>query len=162
LDVFEMKAATMKKHWILVANGSMARFFSRASVGDPLVALEPFDFPEGRLKSSELERERHGQGNKDNSSTVIHFEPHTSMREKLLQQFARELGKRLQEGVVNSEYESFWLIAPGPLLSEIKGCLNRDVACRLQWAHDADFTGLDVGALESRLRELHRPGAVRP
>jgi len=59
--------------------------------------------------------------------------------------------------VVDGEYETFWLIAPGPLMSEIKDCLNRGVAYRLQWAHDADFTALDVGALESRLRELHRP-----
>lgn len=152
-----MKATTMKKHWILVANGSMARFFSRASVGDPLVALETFDFPEGRLKSSELERERPGHGSSDNSSTVVHFEPHTSTRQKLLHQFARELAKRLEEGAVDGEYETFWLIAPGPLLSEIKDCLNRGLDYRLQWAHDADFTGLDVGALESRLRELRQP-----
>jgi len=91
LGAFELKAATMKKHWILVAYGSMARFFTRASVGEPLVALETFDFPEERLKGSELEREHHGRGRNDNISTVVHFEPHTSTRKKLLQQFAREL-----------------------------------------------------------------------
>lgn len=147
----------MKKHWILVANGSMARFFSRASVGDPLVAVETFDFPEGRLKGSEIEHERQGHGSNDHSSAVVHFEPHTSTHKKVLHQFASELAKRLEEGAVDGEYVTFWLIAPGPLLSEIKACLNRGVAYRLQWAHDADFTGLDVGALESRLRELHLP-----
>lgn len=147
----------MKKQWILVANGSLARFFSRAGAGDPLVALETIDFPEGRLKDSELERERQGHGSHDNSSTVVHFEPHTSTRSKVLHRFARELAKRLEEGVVDGEFETFWLIAPGPLMSEIKVCLNRGVAYRLQWAHDADFTGLDPGALESRLRELRRP-----
>ena len=147
----------MKKHWILVANGSMARFFSRASVGDPLVAVETFDFPEGRLKGSEIEHERQGHGSNDHSSAVVHFEPHTSTHKKVLHQFASELAKRLEEGAVDGEYVTFWLIAPGPLLSEIKACLNRGVAYRLQLAHDADFTGLDVGALESRLRELHLP-----
>lgn len=147
----------MKKHWILVANGSMARFFSRASVGDPLVAVETFDFPEGRLKGSELEHERQGHGSNDHSSAVVHFEPRTSTHKKVLHQVASELAKRLEEGAVDGEYVTFWLIAPGPLLSEIKAFLNRGVAYRLQWAHDADFTGLDVGALESRLRELHLP-----
>lgn len=147
----------MTKQWILVANGSLARVFSRASEGDPMVAVETFDFPEGRLKSSELERERHGHGSNDHSSAVVHFEPHTSTRKKLLQQFALKLARRLEEGVVERECESFWLIAPGPLQNEIKDCLNRGVAYRLQWAHDADFTGLDLGALESRLRELRRP-----
>ena len=147
----------MKKQWILVANGSLARFFSRAGAGDPLVALETIDFPEGRLKDSELERERQGHGSHDNSSTVVHFEQHTSTRSKVLHRFARELAKRLEEGVVDGEFETLWLIAPGPLLSEIKVCLNRGVAYRLQWAHDADFTAMYLGALESRLRELHRP-----
>jgi hypothetical protein len=152
----EQMAATMKTHWILVANGSGARFFSRASVGEPLVALETSPFPEGRLSNSELERERHGHGSSDNSSTVVHFEPHTSTRKKLLHEFASKLARRLEEGGVNGEYATFWLIAPGPLAREIKGSLSRDVASRLQWMHDADFTGLDVGALEHRLHELHR------
>lgn len=152
---FELKAATMKTHWILVANGSLARFFSRACVGDPLVARETFDFPEGRLKGSEFECERQGQRGTDNSSAVIHFDPHASTHKKVLHQFANELAKRLEEGVVDGEFETFWLIAPGPLLSEIKACLNRGVAYRLQWALDADLTGLDLGVLEVRLRELH-------
>lgn len=147
----------MKKHWILVANGSMARIFSRASMGDPLLAVENFDFPAGRLKGNDLERGRQGHGSNDNSSAVVHFEPHTNTHKKVLHQFANQLARRLEEGAVDGEYVTFWLIAPGPLLSETKACLNRGVAYRLQWAHDADFTGLDVGTLESRLRELHRP-----
>lgn len=37
----------MRKQWILVANGSLARFFSRTGTGDPLVALETIGGPEG-------------------------------------------------------------------------------------------------------------------
>lgn len=147
----------MRKQWILVANGSLARFFSRTGVFDPLVALETIDFPEGRLKHGEFERDRQGHESSDNSSAAAHFEPHTSTRKKLLHQFARELAKRLEEGVVDGEYETFWLIASNPLLGELRACLSPGVAHRLQWAHDADFTGLDLGSLERRLRELHEP-----
>lgn len=147
----------MKKHWILVANGSAARIFSRAKAGDPLVAVGSLSFPEGRLKDSEFERERHGHGHHDNGSAVVHFEPHTSTRQKVLQQIARQLGMRLEEGVVDGEFDTFWLIAPGPLLSEIKAHLKRGVDYRLQWAYDADFTGLSLLALETRLREIHQP-----
>lgn len=147
----------MRKQWILVANGSLARFFSRTGVGDPLVALETIDFPEGRLKDSELERDRQGHERSDNSSAAVHFEPHTSTRKKVMHQFARELAQRLEEGLVDGEYDGLWLTASNPFLGELKAALSRGVATRLQWTHDADFTGLDVSTLESRLRELNKP-----
>ncbi|KRB96885.1 hypothetical protein ASE11_15925 [Hydrogenophaga sp. Root209] len=147
----------MKKQWILVANGSLARIFSRTSASDPMVALETIDFPEGRLKGSELERDRQGHERSDNSSAATHFEPHTSTRKKVLHQFAHELAERLEEGLVDREYETFWLTASNPFLGELKAALSPPVSARLQWTHDADFTGLDVGTLESRLRELRVP-----
>jgi protein required for attachment to host cells len=144
----------MRKQWILVANGSLARFFSRSSTGDPLQALETIDFPDGRRKLNELERDRQGHESSDNSSAAAHFEPHTTTRKKVLHQFARELAERLEEGLVDGEYDALWLTASSPFLGELKAALHPGVAARIQWTHDADFTGMDVGALETRLREL--------
>ena len=147
----------MSKQWILVANGSLARLFRRSGAGDPLVALETIDFPEGRLKGHELERDRQGHERSDNSSAATHFEPHTSMRRKLMHRFARELAQRLEEGLVDGEYGALWLTASSPFLGELKAALSGAVASRVQWSHDADFTGLDVETLETRLRALRRP-----
>lgn len=147
----------MKKHWILVANGSLARLFSRTGVGDPLVALETIDFPEGRLKGIDLQRDRQGHESSDNSSAAAHFEPHTSARKKMLHQFARELAERLQDGLAAGAYDALWISASSPMLGELKAALSQGVAARLQWVHDADFTGLDLASLETRLRELERP-----
>ncbi len=130
----------MRKQWILVANGSLARVFSRSGVGAPLMALETIDFPEGCVTGNELGREAH--------AGTLGKGVHT---------FAHELAQRLEEGVVDGEYETFWLIASSSLLSDIKVCLNQGVAYRLKWAHHADFTGLDAGTLERRLRELWEP-----
>ncbi|WP_332745803.1 host attachment protein [Hydrogenophaga sp.] len=147
----------MKKQWILVANGSLARLFSRTDASDPMVPLETIDFPEGRLKGSELERDRQGHESSDNSSAATHFEPHTSTRKKVLHQFARELSERLEEGLSTGEYDSLWLTASSPFLGELKAALSPNVTARLQWVHDADFTGQDVATIESRLRELRLP-----
>ncbi|MDO8888581.1 MAG: host attachment protein [Hydrogenophaga sp.] len=144
----------MRTQWILVANGSLARFFSRHGTGDPLVPLETIDFPEGRLKGSELERDRHGHESSDNSTAAAHFEPHTGLRKKLLHQFARELAERLEEGLVDREYDALWVTASSPFLGELKAALHPGVAARIQWLHDADLTALDVGAIETRLRDL--------
>jgi hypothetical protein len=108
LVALNLKGHAMKKQWILVANGSLALIFSVTSAGDPLVALETIDFPEGRLKAAELERDRQGHESSDNSSAAAHFEPRTSAHQKVRHQFARELAERLEEGLVDSEYETLW------------------------------------------------------
>jgi protein required for attachment to host cells len=143
---------------ILVANGSLARCFSRTAAHDPLVPLDTIDFPENRLKASELGQDRQGLGRSDNSSTVVHFEPRTSAREKRMHQFAQTLAKRLEQGVADQEYSALWLIASSPFLGELKAALSPSVKHRLQLVHEADFTSLDVSALEERLRDLpHSP-----
>lgn len=147
----------MRKQWILVANGSLARIHSRSGVLDPLVALETIECPESRLKDCEMERDRQGPESIDNGGAAVQFDAHTLAHNRLIHEFARELAKRLEEGAVDREYDTFWLIASSPLLSEIKACLHRGVDHRLQWTHSADFTGLDVGSLDTRLRELNKP-----
>jgi len=146
----------MTKQWILVANGSLARVFSRTNEGEPLVAMETMDFPEGRIKDRELQRDRQGHGSSDHSSAAVHFEPHTSQHKKLMHQFAGKLAKRLESGLAAGEYGVLWLIASSPFLGELRTALSEAVTDRLQWTHEADFTGLAVGALEIRLCELRK------
>jgi protein required for attachment to host cells len=157
LKNIEKQRTVMKNQWILIANGSLARLFSRTEVGAPLMELETIHFPEVRLEDSELERDRQGHERSDNSSAATHFEPHTSTRKKLMHQFARELAARLEQGLVDGAYDGLWLTASNPFLGELKAALSRAVATRLQWTHDADFTALDLTALDTRLRELSKP-----
>ncbi|MDP3251816.1 MAG: host attachment protein [Hydrogenophaga sp.] len=146
----------MKKQWILVANGSKARLFSRTSVGDPLIALDTIDFPEGRLKGSQLGRDRQGHENSDHSTAAAHFEPHTSPRKKLLHRFAHELGKRLEDGLAQGEYGAVWIAASNPFLGELRSALSQAVIDRVQGVYEADLTSLDLGSIEQRLQDLHQ------
>lgn len=146
----------MTQLWILVANGSLARFFSRPGAGEPLVPLETVDFPEGRLKGRDLERDRQGHESSDNSSAAAHFEPHTDLRRKRMHQFARQLAQRLDAGLAAQDYHALWLVASNPFLGELKAALSRPVSDRVQWVHEADYTSLGVGALEDRLHEHRR------
>ena len=143
----------MRKQWILVANGSQARVFGHNDAGDSLVALETIRFPEAGDHGNEPERNQPVH----EGSPAAQVAPRSGTRRNGTHPFAHELAQRLEEGVVDGEYETFWLIASSPLLSEIKVRLNRGVACRLKGTHDADFTGLDVKALERRLSELREP-----
>lgn len=147
----------MTKRWILVANGSLARLFSRTGPSDPLLTLETIDFPEGRLKGTAFERDRQGHERSDNSTAATHFEPRTSTHKKLLHEFARVLAARLESGLVKNEYDALWIIVSSPFLGEFKTALSPAVTSRLQWTYEADLTGLDMRSLESRLRELRMP-----
>lgn len=147
----------MKKTWILVANGSLARIFSRTSANAALLPVETIHHPEGRLKGHELERDRHGRGNSDNSTSVTHFEARTSLRNKQRAAFARELAQRLDQGLADHEYAHLGIAASMPLLGALKGALGDAVQARLAWLHEADFTALDLGSLERRLSELSPP-----
>lgn len=106
----------MRNRWILVANGSLARFFSRTGMDDPLVALETIGCTEGQPGEREVEHVRQGHGRGEASSATLHFEPHTSERKKAVHQFAHEWARRLKEGVVDGEHESFWRIVSSPLM----------------------------------------------
>lgn len=94
----------MKPLWILVANGSRARLFSRDSLTGPLATLATVDFPEGRMKGSDLERDRQGHESSDNSCAATHFEPRTALGKKLLHEFARELSTRLDPHRVQCDF----------------------------------------------------------
>jgi len=149
----------MQDQWILVANGSVARLFSRSGAGDPLVALETIEFPEGRLQAHEMGRDRPGHDRSDNSSSGALLEPHTSLKHKLHERFARQLAERLDDGLADGEYGGLWVIASSPFLGALRSALSDAVLPKVRLSHDADFTSLDVNSLEARLHTLAKPKA---
>jgi protein required for attachment to host cells len=149
----------MQDQWILVANGSVARLFTRAGPADPLVALETIEFPEGRQHAHEADRDRPGHERSDHSSSGARFEPQTSLKHKLHERFAQQLADRLDDGLADGAYGGLWVIASSPLLGSLRSALSDAVVPRVKLSHDADFTGLDVASLEARLHTLAKPKA---
>lgn len=144
----------MDKQWILIANGSLARTYEVTDSGGTAAAIATHPFPKGRLKHQQLERDRQGQEHKDNVSTVAHYQPHTSTRDKRLHEFADELVDHLRQGLVVRRFDHWSLIASSPFLGALKSTLTPQLIDRLLWAHEADYTGLDERALLQHIREL--------
>ena len=149
----------MQDQWILVANGSMARLFARASPSDPLVALETIDFPEGKQHAHETGRDRPGHDRSDNSSSGALLEPRTSIKQKLHERFAQQLADRLDDGLADGAYSGLWVIASSPFLGSLRSALSDAVVPRVRMSYDADYTGLDLSSLEARLHTLAHPKA---
>ena len=147
----------MKVQWIVVANASLARLFSRDSPTDPLVPLATMKHPESRLKGSELADDRPGHEATDNSSGGNRYEPRSDVRRKEHQRFAREIAERLETGLAAGEFSTLWLFASSPFLGELKAQLSDAVDKRLQLALDSDLTSFGLAEIEQRLRD--QPGS---
>ena len=146
----------MKVQWIVVANASLARLFSRDSPTGPLAPLATMEHPESRLKGSELADDRPGHEATDNSSGGNRYEPRSDVRRKEHQRFAREIAERLETGLAAGEFSTLWLFASSPFLGELKEQLSDAVDKRLQFALDSDLTSFGLAEIEQRLRD--QPG----
>ena len=151
---FPSRNLIMKPQWILVANASHARLFSRESPTAPLIPLANIEHPESRLKGIQLADDRPGHEATDNSSGGNRYEPRSDVRRKEHQHFAREIGQRLDAGLAADEFSSLWLFASNPFLGELKAHLSDAVGKRVQLALSSDLTSFGLAEIEQRLLDL--------
>ena len=149
----------MKNEWILVANASVARLFSRASDKGPLLPLHSFEHAESRLKASELADDRLVHDSNDWRPGGVSFEPRMDPRRKQHLKFARELAQRLDQGLAGGDCGRITLYASSPFLGELKGQLSPAAKKVLRAAVVVDLTSYGLRELEERiaheLRALH-------
>ena len=141
----------MMRQWIVLANASHARLFSRDSAADPLIPLETMEHPESRLKGSQLADDRPGHEATDHSSGGNRYEPRIDVRRKEHLRFAREIAHRLDAGLADGAFSVLWLFASSPFLGELKAQLSDAVNKRVQHALDSDLTALGLSEIEQRL-----------
>jgi protein required for attachment to host cells len=141
----------MKNEWILIANASVARLFSRESDSGPLVPLHSFEHAESRLKASELADDRLGHDSTDGRPGGVSFEPRTDLHRKQHVKFARELAQRLDEGLAGGDCGRITLYASSPFLGELKGQLSPAAKKVLRAAADVDLTSYGLSELEERI-----------
>ena len=141
----------MKNEWILIANASVARLFSRASDSDPLLPLHSFEHAESRLKASELADDRLVHDSNDWRPGGVSFEPRLDPRRKQHLEFARELAQHLAEGLASGACERITLYASSPFLGELKGKLSPAAKKALRAAADVDLTSYGLRELEERI-----------
>ena len=120
----------MASYWILAADSTEARLFTRDKKFSPLVERRDWLHPESRLPGRDLEKDRqgatfasHGYGQSDN-------EKHTEPKKREAQDFARDLAKHLDTARANGDFKSLSIVA------------------------DPSFLGLLRDSLDSKTREL--------
>lgn len=130
----------MDTEWILIANGTLARLFSRESETEPLVPLCTFKHPEGRAKSM--------LGGDDR------FQHRISPHHKELHRFAVDLALQLEHGLSTGQCARISIFSSSPLLGELKARLGPAGRHALRVSADVDLTRHGLSRLEERIALL--------
>lgn len=140
----------MQPTWILVADRARARIFEMSDHA-PLAEVACFTSPESRVRARETTRERLPRTNNSMDSARHAIEPHTSLREKTTQRFARLLGDALERGHHEHRYERLVLAAPPRFLGTLHSALDEPLRGCVVGEIRHDLTMLPIHALRERL-----------
>jgi protein required for attachment to host cells len=107
--------------WILVADGARARLFETASSDDALNELACFANPGGRSHGRDFTTARPPTVNESVGATRHSIEPHTTLREKTTDRFARTIKEELERGRNDHRYARLVIVAPPRFLGALQG-----------------------------------------
>ncbi|HEX7130181.1 MAG TPA: host attachment protein [Rhodanobacteraceae bacterium] len=146
----------MQPTWILVADRARARILE-ISDEEPLTEIACFASPESRVRARDTTTHRLPRTNESASAARHAIEPHTPLRQKSSQRFARLLGDALGRGRDEHRYERLVLVAPPRFLGSLHEALDEPLRACVVQEIGHDLTTLPIHALRERLP----PAALR-
>jgi protein required for attachment to host cells len=109
--------------YALVANRASASLYRTMGPGVAPELVRRFDHPEGRLKSSEINTDKHGSG--FGAGVGRHsFSSEEDAVEHVARDFANQLAKDLAHARQNSEYDELAVIAPPQMLGYLRDAMD--------------------------------------
>jgi len=142
----------MTRTWILVSNGSHAKFFLHSGCGNRLQILAEHRHDNSRLKGTELVSDGPGRAQQSFAHGARPaLDGKSSAKEQELQQFARELAQTLREGRVKMDYDDFVLVAPPTFLGLLREALDEPTAKLQRATINKDYVQADPTELSRHL-----------
>jgi protein required for attachment to host cells len=141
-------------HWIVVANGARAAFYSRDPEDEAfrLNLEQQFAHPEGRSKGEELVSDRPGAV-RGHGSDSAQYVPHLDPKRNEMEHFGRQLAFELDRLHRAGRLERLTLVASNPFLGVLRSHLPDALRDAVELvAHD--YTTLADRELRQRLAEL--------
>jgi len=143
----------MKATWILIANASKAICYERAEGQSDLALLATFEDPLGRAKGMELSDDRAGYESMGRGQAGAAFEPHTDIRTKEHESFARRLAQHLNQAIAAHRCDELAIVASNPFLGEVKSHLDHQSVKALHKSVPLDLTSFHGKELSRRIHE---------
>ncbi|MHC4548841.1 MAG: host attachment protein [Planctomycetota bacterium] len=144
-----------KGTWLLVCDASRARIFGVDTRRKSIELLQEIDHPPGRARASEIVADKAGHVQQSGSGgRRAAMAPPTDPTDVEMRRFARRLGDLLEKGFDEHRYDRLFLVAPPRFLGMLREDLNASVARSVVATLDKNHAGLDVRALQERLRDF--------
>lgn len=144
--------------WILVADATRARLFEhRHRPAPPLALVFEDSRPELRDRDWLRNTDQHGRVQESAVAGGHAMEPHTSLDERLRQQYARDLLDRLHAEAQTRPFHNLVLVAPPPMLGVLRKLFDHEFGDRVIGSLDKDLTHLSEHDLREHLREWLKP-----
>ncbi|HWK33729.1 MAG TPA: host attachment protein [Hyphomicrobium sp.] len=140
--------------WILIADGAHARLFANRGPGKGIEQLEVINGdhrPDSELVRDSLGRSFESVGDMRHAIT-----PKTDPHRELKRDFARHLGKVLEQGLAERAYDRLVLVAPPAALGDLRAALSEPVKHAIYAELDKDLVKTPTDNLAEHL------GAVMP
>lgn len=141
----------MANTWVLVADGARARLFESESFNKGLSEVACFTNPDGRSPGRNATTERAPRVNESANSARHAIEPHTSLRDKSTDRFARTLNAALEQGRNNNHFDQLVLIAPPRFLGTLHNNLGKGLTECVVGEIRRNLTALPPEEIRSRL-----------
>jgi protein required for attachment to host cells len=133
--------------WILVADGARARLFETATPADTLTEVACFANPGGRSPGRSFTTGRPPSVHESLGATRHSIEPHTTLRAKTTDRFARTLNDELERARNGHRYDRLVIVAPPRFLGALHGtfskplreCVVAEVKRNLTALHPSDI-----------------------
>ena len=130
----------MSQYWVLAADSTEARVFTREKKFSPLVEQHDLLHPESRLQGKDLENDRqgrtfssHGHGRSDNQKP-------TDPKTREAQDFAREIAEELKKARVRGEFKHLQVVADPSFLGLLRDRLDGETRECVERAVDKNLT----------------------
>lgn len=149
----ETKGGLMGNTWVVVADGTRARLFTRHRNRK----LEEFDTllsPEHRLHEGDLVTDRDGRAFDSGGAGRHAMGNKNTAKDHEMGIFAKRLAARLEEGRHAGELERLVLIAPPRFLGQLRNNLSEHSAGLVALTIDKELTTLSADKLEAHVPEF--------
>lgn len=137
--------------WILVANSTLCRIFTRNMLTGKLDIVREFISEDGRLLSRSIGTDKPGR-TFDSAGEGRHaMEPKTTFHHQAREAFARKIADFLNEAVLKDSFHALTIAASTRFLGAIRPFLNQQVQDNIVTQINKDLTHIPPQELVSHL-----------
>jgi protein required for attachment to host cells len=143
----------MTTTWVVVAHRTGARILENAGPKAGLELVHEIKNPEGRLKSGEIDTDRHGQAGESSIGQKT-FSSEETAHDHVARKFAKEIAVVLDAGRIEGRYGQVILVAEPRFLGLLRGSLEQEVEKMVSGTVTKDLAHVEIRDLLPHLDGL--------